>query len=82
MVPRKGQYMNKDMLLLGQQFQVPINIPKDINNVMFKKGEKRFGVMSQYLRTLIALLVDPARTKSLTTLYNFNIRGNRNEINR
>ena len=62
MVPRKGQYMNKDMLLLGQQFQVPINIPKDINNVMFKKGEKRFGVMSQYLRTLISLLLDPAPT--------------------
>ncbi|XP_057631038.1 glutathione S-transferase kappa 1-like [Chionomys nivalis] len=37
-VPRKGQYMNKDMLLLGQQFQVPLNIPKDLNTVMFKKG--------------------------------------------
>ncbi|XP_038193634.1 glutathione S-transferase kappa 1-like [Arvicola amphibius] len=37
-VPRKGQYMNKEMLLLGQHFQVPINIPKDFFGVILKKG--------------------------------------------
>ncbi|XP_057641659.1 glutathione S-transferase kappa 1 isoform X2 [Chionomys nivalis] len=38
LVPRKGQYMNKDMLLLGQHFQVPLNLPKDFYNVILKKG--------------------------------------------
>ncbi|XP_036037558.1 glutathione S-transferase kappa 1 isoform X1 [Onychomys torridus] len=38
MVPRKGQYMNKEIPLLGQHFQVPINMPKDFFNVILKKG--------------------------------------------
>ncbi|KAM7325678.1 hypothetical protein ACRRTK_015931 [Alexandromys fortis] len=37
-VPRKGQYMNNEMPLLGQQFQVPINLPKDFFGVIVKKG--------------------------------------------
>ncbi|XP_057641695.1 glutathione S-transferase kappa 1-like isoform X1 [Chionomys nivalis] len=37
-VPRKGQYMNKEMPLLGQHFQVPINLPKDFFGVIVKKG--------------------------------------------
>ena len=59
MVPRKGQYMYKEMPLLGQHFQVPISIPKDFYNVILKKGEERFGVMAQQLRALIALPEDP-----------------------
>lgn len=51
--------MNREMPLLGQHFQVPINIPKDFYNVILKKGEERFGVMAQYLRTLIAVPEDP-----------------------
>ncbi|XP_050020415.1 glutathione S-transferase kappa 1, partial [Alexandromys fortis] len=37
-VPRKGQYMNNEMPLLGQHFQVPINLPKDFFGVIVKKG--------------------------------------------
>ena len=59
MVPRKGQYVNKEMPLLRQHFQVPISMPKDFFGVIVKKGEERFGVMAQQLRALIALPEDP-----------------------
>lgn len=38
LVPRKGLYMSKDLPLLGQQFQVPISMPKDFFGVILKKG--------------------------------------------
>lgn len=38
MVPRKGQYMHKEIPLLKQHFQVPISFPKDFFGVILKKG--------------------------------------------
>ncbi|CAH7469733.1 Gstk1 [Phodopus roborovskii] len=38
MVPRKGQYMSKDIALLRQHFQVPIYVPKDFFGDILKKG--------------------------------------------
>lgn len=38
MVPRKGQYMFKEIPLLKQFFQVPLNIPKDFFGESVKKG--------------------------------------------
>nr|XP_034374682.1 glutathione S-transferase kappa 1 isoform X2 [Arvicanthis niloticus] len=38
MVPRKGQYMFKEIPLLKQFFQVPINIPKNFFGESVKKG--------------------------------------------
>ncbi|XP_027245568.1 glutathione S-transferase kappa 1 [Cricetulus griseus] len=38
MLPRKGQYLSKEIPLLGQHFQVPISVPKDFFGVILKKG--------------------------------------------
>lgn len=38
MVPRKGQYIFKEIPLLKQFFQVPLNIPKDFFGETVKKG--------------------------------------------
>lgn len=40
MLPRKGQYVYKEIPLLKQFFQVPICFPKDFSNVVLKKGSK------------------------------------------
>ncbi|XP_051007599.1 glutathione S-transferase kappa 1-like [Acomys russatus] len=37
-VPRKGQYMHKEIPLLEQHFQVPLRLPKDFFDVILKKG--------------------------------------------
>lgn len=58
MVPRKGQYMHKDIPLLQQFFQVPIRFPKDFYGVAFKKGEDRAGEIPRRLRARGALPED------------------------
>ncbi|KAM6167071.1 glutathione S-transferase kappa 1 isoform 2-T2 [Erethizon dorsatum] len=37
-LPRKAQYMTKDLKRLKQHFQVPLRFPKDFNSVILKKG--------------------------------------------
>ncbi|KAG8515869.1 Glutathione S-transferase kappa 1 [Galemys pyrenaicus] len=38
MVPRKGKYLTKDISLLAQQMQVPLQTPKDFFAVILDKG--------------------------------------------
>ncbi|XP_006159659.1 glutathione S-transferase kappa 1 [Tupaia chinensis] len=38
LLPRKGQYLTRDIKLLGQHFQVPLHIPKDFLTVILEKG--------------------------------------------
>lgn len=38
MLPRRGQYLAKDVKLQGQHFQVPLNVPKDFMSSIIVKG--------------------------------------------
>eukprot|EP00052_Salpingoeca_macrocollata_P023794 m.210341 g.210341 ORF g.210341 m.210341 type:complete len:232 (+) comp22110_c1_seq6:1608-2303(+) len=41
MVPAKGRYMAKDLKMNAQYYNVPLVMPKDAANVLFKKGSLR-----------------------------------------
>ncbi|XP_053464782.1 glutathione S-transferase kappa 1 [Nycticebus coucang] len=38
LLPRKGQYLRSDIMLLGQHLQVPLQFPKDFFSVILEKG--------------------------------------------
>lgn len=58
MVPRKGQYIFKEIPLLKQFFQVPLNIPKDFFGETVKKGEEEDEEKTRQLRAPAALPED------------------------
>ncbi|GAB5568869.1 glutathione S-transferase kappa 1 [Prionailurus iriomotensis] len=48
LLPRKAQYLQNDIRLLGQHIQVPIQFPKDFFSVILEKGEDS-GIQKGYL---------------------------------
>lgn len=38
MVPKRGEYMTKDIIRMAKYYQVPVQIPKDFFNTVIKKG--------------------------------------------
>lgn len=40
LLPRKAMYLQSDIRLLGQHFQVPFQFPKDFFSVILEKGEE------------------------------------------